>query len=93
VAGVATVSGVGQALVTEAPGTAAGTSTVTGVGEDATPPVADDGSNVWQRKKRAKANTAVTKAENYDRWREAAARELQDLEYDDEALALLLMAA
>jgi hypothetical protein len=94
--GVATVAGVGEEVgggVESGVGSAAGAATVTGVGEDATPAVDDDGSNVWQRRKRANRNAIVTAPENYDRWREAAARELQELEYNEEAIALLLMAA
>lgn len=60
-------------------------------------PVDDDGSAVWEREKRRKRRArealAAKPVETFDKWREAAARELAALEYDDDALALLLMAA
>lgn len=54
-------------------------------------PVEDEGSNVWQRRKR-KTSAVAAPAENYDKWREAARLELQAFD-DEEAIAVLLMAA
>lgn len=53
--------------------------------------VEEDGSNVWQRKKRKAA--PVAPQQDFDKYREAARLAIEQLEQDDDALVLLMMAA